>query len=156
MLAEHAAQPRVFKVLVLGTTLALQLVLRRTSSEQAKEKINKFILSFALFLVLLQVKMERLQPYNLSQYLFWDVDTAQYDADKYSAWTVQRVLEYGEMSDWNTILAYYGIKRIVEICKSLRTLTPQALSYICLISNTNKEDYRCYHTAQSSPTLWNS
>ena len=55
MLAEHAAQPRVFKVLVLGTTLALQLVLRRTSSEQAKEKINKFILSFALFLVLLQV-----------------------------------------------------------------------------------------------------
>ena len=27
---------------------------------------------------------------------------------------------------------------------------------ISTISHTNKEDYRCYHTAQSNPTPWNS
>lgn len=97
--------------------------------------------------------MKQLKPSQLSQHLFWDVDREQYDADKYPAWTVQRILEYGNLSDWRLILDYYGLDRIVDICKSLRTLMPEALSYICLISNTKKEDYRCYHTSQSSPTL---
>ena len=33
---------------------------------------------------------------------------------------------------------------------------PICLSFISAISHTKKEDYRCYHTAQSSPTPWNS
>jgi hypothetical protein len=100
--------------------------------------------------------MENSFKTQLSQHLFWDIDKASYDVDKYPEWTVQRILEYGNLKDWKLIREYYGLEKIVAICKSLRTLSPEALSYICLISHTNKEDYRCYHTSQLNHTLWNS
>lgn len=93
---------------------------------------------------------------NLSTYLFWDIDQSHYDMDEYPSWTIQRVLEYGQMSDWNYILSYYGLNNIVETCKTMRSLDPRALSFIYLISNTKKEEYRCYTTKLSNPTLWNS
>lgn len=85
--------------------------------------------------------------------LFWDVDKSQIDLDKYPGHVIQRVLEYGEMGDWRIVLSYYGIEKIVDCCRSLRTLDPRALSFICCISNTEKETYRCYNFAQSTPTL---
>ena len=93
---------------------------------------------------------------TLSPYLLWDVDKDGFDVDKYPVWTIQRVLEYGDMADWNFIQSHFGIERISEACKTMRTLDPKALSFICLLSNTRKEDYRCYHIRQSNPTLWNS
>ena len=48
------------------------------------------------------------------------------------------------------------IDKIVEECKKMRTLDPVCLSFICNISHTNEEEYRCYHFRQYNPTLWNS
>ena len=93
---------------------------------------------------------------KLSKVLFWDIDIKQADMDKYPAHFVQRVLEYGNMDDWRLLRSYYGMDKIVQVCKGLRTLDPICLSYICTISHTNIEDYRCYHFRQSCPTLWNS
>ena len=78
------------------------------------------------------------------------------DAERYSASLIQRVLEYGTLQDWRLTRDYYGMNRIVADCKKLRTLDPMALSFVCAMSDTNKEDYRCYQFRQSSPTLWNS
>ena len=77
---------------------------------------------------------------KLSPHLFWDIDISK---------------AYGTLKDWHLICSYYGLDRIVSICKSLRTLDPKALAYVCCISNTSKEEYRCYHTRLSNPTLWN-
>ena len=93
---------------------------------------------------------------KLSGHLLWDVDREQADMNLYPSYFIQRVLEYGTLEDWRLILSFYGLPEIVSVCKSLRTLDPKALSYICLISDTKKEDYRCYHIKQSNPTLWNS
>ena len=93
---------------------------------------------------------------KLSKVLFWDIDIKQADMDKYPAHFIQRVLEYGNMDDWRLLRSYYGMDKIVQVCKGLRTLDPICLSYICTISHTNIEDYRCYHFRQSFPTLWNS
>ena len=92
---------------------------------------------------------------KVSQTLFWDVDRRQIDFDKQAAFFIQRVREYGEFNDWKAIVSYYGLPRIVEECKQLRTLDPVCLSFICCISHTCPEEYRCYHTAQSNPTPWN-
>ncbi len=78
------------------------------------------------------------------------------DIDKCPSQIVQRVLEYGNMNDWRQTLAYYGLPKIVELCKNMRTLPPVCLSYICCISGTSKEEYRCYHISQSNKTHWNS
>ena len=82
--------------------------------------------------------------------LFWDIDAQDFGMERCPAQIVQRVLEYGQMNDWDIIRKYYGIPRVAEICKGLRTLDPRALAFITCISHTNKEDYRCYHIAQST------
>lgn len=86
--------------------------------------------------------------------LFWDIDMELFDMDKCPSQIIQRVLEYGDINDWNTIRSYYGLDKIVEVCQNLRTLDPVCLSFICCISNTQKEEYRCYHARQSNPAHW--
>lgn len=93
---------------------------------------------------------------SLSKHLFWDTDVTDADLDTYPAYFIQRVLEYGNLDDWRLIKSYYGLDRIVGVCKTLRSLDPICLSFICAISHTNKEDYRCYHFKQLNPTPWNS
>lgn len=93
---------------------------------------------------------------KLSKNLFWDVDITQADMERHSGFIIQRVLEYGSLEDWRLIQSYFGIDRIAEECKKLRTLDPVCLAFVCMKSNTNKIEYRCYHTQQSNPTLWNS
>lgn len=99
---------------------------------------------------------DKSMKYDLSSIVFWDVDMSSVDFNKQAAFFIQRVLEYGNLHDWKIILSYYGLDRIVSECKNMRTLDPVCLSYICTISKTRKEDYRCYRLAQSNPTLWNS
>ena len=82
--------------------------------------------------------------------LFWDIDTNEFNLDKYQVQIIQRVLEYGHLRDWRFICRYYGIPQIAECCKKMRTLDSKALAFISTISHTNKEDYRCYSIAQSS------
>lgn len=93
---------------------------------------------------------------NLSKMLFWDIDMEQVNMDTCPAQIIQRVLEYGIWEDWQIIRNYYGLNKIVEVCRNLRSLDPVALSFICTISDTDKTEYRCYRTKLSTPTLWNS
>lgn len=59
---------------------------------------------------------------GFSKILFWDIDLNEADMDKYPAHFIQRVLEYGSMDDWRLLRSYYGLPKIVEECKQLRTL----------------------------------
>lgn len=93
---------------------------------------------------------------RLSEGIFWDVDRTQLDMNEYPAYVIPRVMEYGDMDDWRLINQFYGLEKIVEVCKQVRTLDPMCLSFLCAISHTKKEDYRCYHFRQSFPTPWNS
>lgn len=93
---------------------------------------------------------------QFSPNLFGDADLSTLSMDKHAGYIIQRVMEYGQMTDWRLIKDYYGVNKIVEECKKMRTLDPMCLSFITTISHTNKEDYRCYHFRQSYPTPWNS
>jgi len=93
---------------------------------------------------------------KFSKHLFWDVDADKLDIDKYSAFVLQRVLEYGLWTDWVQIRSYYSMETIKDIAMNIRTLDPKTLSYIALYTNTDKKAYRCYKLAQLHPTLWNS
>lgn len=95
--------------------------------------------------------MIRPELQSFSQHLFWDTRKEDVDLDANAAFLVQRVLEYGLYEDWKILRSIYGIPRIVEIAKKLRTLEPKALSFICALSNTDKNQYRCYILRQSNP-----
>lgn len=91
---------------------------------------------------------------GFSPNLFWDIDKKQLDMDACPGQIIQRVLEYGEFKDWRIILSYYGLDKIVSEVKKLRTLDLKALSFLCCISNTQKEEYRCYQYQQSNRIHW--
>ena len=86
---------------------------------------------------------------RFSSHLFWDMDNKLLDMDICPKQLIQRVLEYGSWKDWLLIREYYGLDKIVEEVKQICSLEPKVLSYICCISDTKKEDYRCYHFQQS-------
>mgnify|MGYP007070100612 CR=1 FL=1 len=116
--------------------------------------IKNKILTFAIKIVNEMSDRDCLQSF--SKNLFWDADPSSISMDASSRYIIQRVLEYGQMNDWRLINHYYGLQKIVEECKQMRTLDPVCLSFICTISHTKEEDYRCYHFRQSFPTPWNS
>ena len=77
------------------------------------------------------------------------------DIDRHSKYIIKRVLEYGVWNDWMVLRIYYGFPRIVEEVKKMRDLEPRALAYIASISNTPKEEFRCYTYQHSIPQHWN-
>ena len=88
---------------------------------------------------------------RFSDYIFWDVDRNDVDLSANSPFVIRRVLEYGQIGDWRLILGYYGMDKIVEVTKNLRSLEPRALSFISTVSNTPIEQFRCFSTRQSNP-----
>lgn len=100
--------------------------------------------------------MRNVNPiYQLSDYLFWDVDRTTVDMDSNASFIVKRVLELGQLDDWRRITAYYGLDRILEIAKELRSLDSTALSFISSITSTPKDSFRCYLLKQSNQAPWN-
>lgn len=81
---------------------------------------------------------------SFSDYLFWDIDRSSLKLEDNASYVVGRVLELGRLQDWNLLVSYYGLDRIVSIAKNLRTLEPRALSFISVISSTPKNSFRCY------------
>ena len=89
---------------------------------------------------------------QLSPVLLWDIAPKEADIDTCPQRIIAHVLEHGMLEVWHLIRTFYGLEKIVECCKQVRSLDPVALSFICCISHTRKEEYRCYHTAQEMIT----
>ena len=58
------------------------------------------------------------------------------------------------ISDWNSILEYYGQDCIRNEMMQSRDLDPKTLSFFSFIFEVPKEQFRCYNTIQSNPGHW--
>ncbi len=96
------------------------------------------------------------QLQDINPRVFWDMELGTLDYERNAPLIIQRVLEYGDLSDWYAIKKHYGLERIVSISQGFRTLDPVAVAWLCCLSNAKQEDFRCYRIAQLYPTLWNS
>ena len=92
---------------------------------------------------------------SFSSNLFWDVFRDDLDLHKNMRFIIQRVIEYGTLSDWKLIKNYYGLTNIGEEMQKVRTLDDISLSFISAITGIKKENFRCYTTKQSIPQHWN-
>lgn len=92
---------------------------------------------------------------QFSSHLFWDIDRDKLDWNKHRMYIVERVLEYGVLSDWKLLRSCMSIEEITSFAKKIRQLDPKTLSFISTISHTPKEEFRCYTTKQSIPQHWN-
>lgn len=90
----------------------------------------------------------------LSKHLFWDTPLENINPERSKKFIIQRVLEYGLMKDWLLIVEWYGLEEIVNITKTFRTMSPIDLNFIATISNTPKEEFRCYKLRLSTGKHW--
>jgi len=92
---------------------------------------------------------------KLSKHLFWDVNIDKISFEKNKRLIIQRVLNYGFISDWNFIVKKYGIEEIANTAMSLKELDNKTVSFLSLISQSPRENFICYTTQQSIPKQWN-
>lgn len=93
---------------------------------------------------------------DFSEYLFWDIDVSKFDMETHSSQLIQKVVEYGKLSDWNNLIHLYGKEKIKETVMNLRTLSAVAHSFLAFYFKIKPEDFRCYTHKQSVQNYWNS
>jgi hypothetical protein len=86
---------------------------------------------------------------SLSSKLFWDVSQDQVDPDQHAAWLARRVLEYGDWTDWQALVRYYGKNRLAEIVQSIRSLHPKARAFCEIWFHLPASSFRCFTSPQS-------
>ncbi len=91
----------------------------------------------------------------LRKELFWDVDYKSIDYEKNARFVIERVATRGNFNDWNSLKAFYGMKRIKMEIVNIRYLDKVTLSYLSTIFKIKKEKFRCYNTEPSIKALWN-
>lgn len=91
---------------------------------------------------------------RLRKEIFWDSDMKQLDYEKHANAIIIRVLERGNMEEWNEIKRFYGHEKIKEAATKARYLSKKVLSFVSFFYNIPITQFRCYIWRQSNPILW--
>ena len=87
---------------------------------------------------------------NLSKVIFWDTDYESIDWDAKARFVIARVMMYGTIDDWNAIKLYYGYEKIKQEMLQERYLDKKTLSFLSVVLDVPKENFRCYKVNQFS------
>jgi hypothetical protein len=98
----------------------------------------------------------KIQPSDFSSHLFWDVDSEKVDLQQSKKWLVERVLEYGNLNDWKSLKKIYGQDEIKKIVVTIRSMDEVTLSFLCVLFDLKRTNFRCYTTKQLAQNFWKS
>jgi len=91
---------------------------------------------------------------EFSTNLFWEISSLKLDLEKNKSYIIDRVLDHGDMDDWNLIKKIYTVDGIIEVALKLRSLSPLNLAFISCIADIPKEEFRCYKWKQLIQRPW--
>jgi len=100
----------------------------------------------------MQKKELKLEDFSPS--LFWDVDKTQLDFEKNAEHVVDKAINRGTWTDFQTVLAYYGRERVAALVKNLRYMDKRTLRFSSVYFQIPITEMRCYIWQQSIPTHW--
>ena len=100
------------------------------------------------------MKKKNYTAHDLSPHLFWDVDINEIDLYNHASFVLERVMRYGQLSDWILLKKIYGLSKIKSIALEVRELDDFSIAFLSLILNVKKEDFRCYKQKQFQPSFW--
>ena len=92
--------------------------------------------------------------YRPSRVLFWETDYDKIDWANKARYVIERVVKLGFVEDWRFIQQYYGMDRIRDEMLQSRDLDLKTLSFLSVIFDIPKEQFRCYTHIQSNPGHW--
>lgn len=85
--------------------------------------------------------MKRL-PSSFSK-LFWDVDFKDLGKEKNKKFIIERILEFGEISDFEELKKIYHLEEIVSVLKESRNLSFKSANFYALILKVNRSEVLC-------------
>lgn len=92
--------------------------------------------------------METLQKTSL----FWDV--VDINPRKHAQFIIERILTYGDESDFNWAIGFYGKKKIKDYFLKSKTLDKKSLSFWCQYFNLKEEKCIQKQSAQKQNVFW--
>lgn len=98
-------------------------------------------------------KDEKLKP-NISSTAFWDVDFENIDFQNSSTYVMCQVFNYGLYNDIIETLKFYGLERIKSEILKASYLKKEALSFLCLILDLNKADFKNFERWSRFNSNW--
>lgn len=99
------------------------------------------------------VSCEMDKPVFRSQ-LFWDTDLSQLDFEKHANAIIVRVLERGNMDEWNEIKRYYGHDKIRNAAMKARSLSKKTLYFVAGLYQMPLTEFRCYNSRLFPELQW--
>lgn len=92
---------------------------------------------------------------DLPKRLFWEFRFDQIDWRKQYTTVIQRVIEWGNENEWNEIIDFYGIHKVIDTLKyKINYLPDYAIEKVCTYFHLQKEGLKCYIRKQSMPQHW--
>ena len=91
---------------------------------------------------------------NLSKTAFWDVDFAQLDYERRSLFVMEKVMNYGLLADVLELFRHYGEARIRREITGASYLKKTAISFLCLVLDLEKTDFKCFARSRSDYGYW--
>ena len=96
-----------------------------------------------------------MQKPDISHKAFWDVRFSEIDFEEKSLHVMEKVFNYGTWKDQVAIMKFYRLPRIRKEIVNSGYLRKPALSFLCVILNLQKNDFKCYNKMQLHPLPWN-
>ena len=90
----------------------------------------------------------------LSKQIFWDTDMSQLDYKKHANAIIVRVLERGNMEEWNEIKRYYGHEKIKEAAMKARSLSKKTFHFVANLYSIPLTKFRCYKSTLFPELHW--
>ncbi len=91
---------------------------------------------------------------KLNPTLFWDTDYTTINWEENFQWVICRVMDRGDLKDWQEIKAYYGVEKIIEAVKTTAYISKKSLYFISAIYDIPLTEFKCYNLMQSQPEHW--
>ena len=80
---------------------------------------------------------------NFRDSLFWDVNLKRLDVEKNSRFIIGRVLDSGNLKEWQLIKQLYGKKRVAQIAKGHVFTDPRGANFWALILSIPVSQMKC-------------
>ncbi len=91
---------------------------------------------------------------RLLKQTFWDTDMSQLDYEKNAKAIIVRVLERGNMKEWNEIKRYYGHEKIKEAALQAKNLSKKTLHFVANLYQIPLTKFRCYNSTLFPDLHW--
>jgi hypothetical protein len=96
-----------------------------------------------------------LQFLKIRPSLFWDVDKNLLTEENNRTFIIERVINLGNLAEWNGIVNYYGLDIIKEEVLKAGDLYPKTISFIESYLEIHKTKLSCFIRKQLNQPHWN-